>query len=86
VIDEKLKQILIENVNADKVALINETANLDSDLGIDSLTMLEIKMRVEDDYKIEITDEDVVSRDGIMLATVGDLQRYVTAKLAVPSA
>jgi acyl carrier protein len=55
----------------------NETS-LERDLDLDSLDRIEIAMRVEDTFGIEIPDEDVDKR---ALGTLGGLTAYVQGKL-----
>ena len=38
---------------------VKETSNLGYDLGMDSLDVMELGMEVQDEFKIEITDEEL---------------------------
>ncbi len=51
---------------------IKDDMNFVNDLGADSLNMVEIVMKIEQEYNIEIPDEDVES-----LETVRDLKEYL---------
>ena len=51
---------------------IKDESNFINDLGADSLNIVEIVMEIEDEYGIEIPDEDVEE-----LNTVGDLKNYI---------
>ncbi len=51
---------------------IKDDMNFVNDLGADSLNMVEIVMEIEQEYNIEIPDEDVES-----LETVRDLKEYL---------
>ncbi len=51
---------------------IKDDMNFVNDLGADSLNMVEIVMKIEEEYNIEIPDEDVES-----LETVRDLKEYL---------
>ena len=54
----QLCEIIAEITDKD-ISLVTENANLVDDLDADSLDMLEIIMRVEDECGIEISPEDV---------------------------
>ena len=54
---EKLKDLLAEELGIDKDK-ITPTSRFKEDLEADSLDMVEIVMRVEEDFKIEIPDAD----------------------------
>jgi acyl carrier protein len=43
------------------------------DLGADSLDVVELVMAIEDEFDIEVPDEDVER-----MRTIGDMERYVT--------
>ena len=55
---QQLCEIIAEITDKD-ISLVTENANLVDDLDADSLDMLEIIMRVEDECGIEISPEDV---------------------------
>lgn len=63
---EKLQKIISEvlNVDADEITL--ETAFID-DLGADSLDVFQIIMAIEEEFEIEIANEDAET-----IVTVGD--------------
>ena len=68
---EKVKEIIVENlgVTADDVTL---EAKLIEDLEADSLDAVEISMAFEDEFDIEINDEDFAG-----LSTVQDIVNYI---------
>jgi acyl carrier protein len=70
---EKLKDLIVEqlDVDADKVT---EDANIQEDLGADSLDVTELIMAIEDEFDLEISDSDA---EGIK--TVGDIIKYLEA-------
>ena len=75
-IEEKTREILVDQLGVDP----NEVtlgASLIDDLSADSLDRAELIIRFEDDFKIEIPDEDAGQ-----LATVKDVVNYVIRKLA----
>ncbi len=72
---EKITAILAEQLDADKDAMTMETKIAD-DLGADSLDLVDLLMSVEDEFGIEIPDEDVEN-----ISTIGDIVEYINAKI-----
>ena len=68
---DKIKDIIVEQLQVDEAEVTMDT-NLMKDLSADSLDAVEIIMAIEDEYGIEIPDEDAEK-----FQTVGDLVRYV---------
>jgi acyl carrier protein len=70
-IEARVKSIIIEQLGVDpeKVTL---DASLTNDLGADSLDLVELTMAIEEEFGIEIPDEEVSK-----LQTVGDIIRYI---------
>ena len=68
---DKVKEIIVDqlDVDADKVT---NGANIQDDLGADSLDVVDLVMSLEEEFDIEIPDEAV---EGIK--TVGDIVRYI---------
>lgn len=68
---DKVKEIIIDqlDVEADKVTT---GANIQDDLGADSLDVVDLVMSLEEEFDIEIPDEAV---EGIK--TVGDIVKYI---------
>ena len=52
-------------------------ASILDDLGADSLDVVELVMAIEDEFDIEVPDEDAEA-----IRTVGDVERYVTQHTA----
>jgi len=73
---EKVQNILVEQleVNASQVVL---TAEVVKDLGGDSLDFVEIGMAIEDEFNVEVEEDEYKD-----LKTVNDLVTLVDAKLA----
>ncbi|WP_071429454.1 acyl carrier protein [Angelakisella massiliensis] len=71
---EKVAQILAEQLDVD-VDEIKLTTDMVDDLGADSLDIVDLVMTLEDEFDIEIPDEDV---EGVR--TVGDLVKYLEDK------
>lgn len=67
---EKIKAIIVEElgISASKVTM---DAKLIEDLGADSLDAVNLIMALEDEYGVEISDEDARK-----LVTVGDIVNY----------
>jgi acyl carrier protein len=70
-VEERVKKIIVEQlgVNADEVA--TESAFVE-DLGADSLDTVELVMAFEEEFDLEIPDEDAEK-----IATVGDAVKYI---------
>ena len=73
-IDPKVRDIIVEQlgVDADRVT---EGASFIDDLGADSLDIVELIMAMEEEFDVEIPDEDAEK-----LKTVGDVQSYMKSK------
>lgn len=70
---EKVKEITVDKlgVEADEVEL---KSRFTEDLGADSLDLFEFVMELEDEFDIEISNEDVEQ-----IKTVEDAVNYITA-------
>ena len=70
-IDQRIKDIIVEQlgVNADQVT---PEAKFIEDLGADSLDTVELVMALEEEFGLEIPDEEAEK-----LQTVGDVNKYV---------
>jgi len=68
---EKVKKIIIEQLGVNESEVTPEAKFID-DLGADSLDIVELIMAFEDEYGIEIPDEDAEK-----IETVGDAIRYI---------
>jgi acyl carrier protein len=68
---DKIKEIIIEQLQVDESEITMET-NLMKDLSADSLDAVEIIMAIEDEFGIEIPDEEAET-----IQTVQDLVRFV---------
>ena len=67
----KIKGIIVEQLGVEDSAVAMDT-NLMKDLEADSLDAVEIIMAIEDEFDIEIPDEDAEK-----FQLVGDLVKYV---------
>ncbi len=70
-LEEKIKQIIVDQlgVEADKVT---PEASFIDDLGADSLDTVELVMALEEEFDIEIPDEDAEK-----ITTVGEAVNYI---------
>lgn len=71
---EKVKTIVLEQLDV-KEEDIKEEANFANDLGADSLDTVELVMALEEEFEIEIPDEDAEKID-----TVGKAVEFIKAK------
>lgn len=68
---KKVRRIVVEQLGVE-MECVRDNANFVDDLGADSLDMVELEMAFEENFDIEITDEDAES-----ITTVGDAIRYL---------
>ena len=73
-IEEKVKDIIVEQlgVNAEQVTT---NASFIEDLGADSLDTVELAMAFEEEFGVEVPDEDAEK-----LQSVGDVIKYIEEK------
>ena len=70
---EKVKAILAEQFDDEEDKITPETTIAD-DLGADSLDVVDLLMSIEDEFEIEVPDEEIEN-----IKTVGDLVKYIEA-------
>lgn len=70
-IEEKVKGIIVEQLGVD-AAQVTESAKFVDDLSADSLDTVELVMALEEEFSIEIPDEDAEK-----ITSVGDAMKYV---------
>ncbi|MBK6748611.1 MAG: acyl carrier protein [Pyrinomonadaceae bacterium] len=63
-IQDKIKQIIVDELGVDE-AEVTENARFIEDLGADSLDLVELVMRFEEEFDIEIPDEDAEKIQGV---------------------
>ncbi len=74
-IEEKVKEIIAEQLGVKKEEIRPESSFVD-DLGADSLDTVEIVMALEEEFGIEIPDEDAEK-----ITTVGEAIQYIENKV-----
>lgn len=72
---EKVKVILAEQFDVDEDSLQNDT-DLQDDLGADSLDVVDLLMSIEDEFEIEIPDDQIEN-----IRTVGELVNYIETNM-----
>ena len=73
---ERVKSIIVEQLGV-AAEEVNESASFIEDLGADSLDIVELVMALEEEYDIEISDEDAEK-----ILTVGDAIKYIQGHTA----
>jgi len=76
-ITARLKEIVMDRLDVEEDQIKPE-ASFVEDLGADSLDIVELIMGIEEEFDIEIPDEDAEK-----LTTVGDAMDYIKNKLGV---
>ena len=71
---DKVKAIVAEQLGV-KEEEVTDNASFIDDLGADSLDTVELVMALEEEFGVEIPDEDAEK-----IATVGDAVRYIETK------
>ncbi|HDQ44542.1 MAG TPA: acyl carrier protein [bacterium] len=73
---EKFKEIVVERLGVDPNEITDDASFVD-DLGADSLDTVELVMAFEEEFGIEIPDEDAEQ-----LTSVGKAKEYLQKRLA----
>lgn len=68
---EKVRNILVEQLDVEEDKISMEASIID-DLGADSLDVVDLVMSLEDEFGVEIPDEQVEN-----IKTVGDIVKYI---------
>ncbi len=72
---DKIKQILADTLDVNEEELSADT-NIATDLGADSLDVVEILMSIEDEFDIEIPDSEIEN-----IRTIGELAEYIETNM-----
>ena len=70
----RVKEIVVEQLGVDAEEVTNDASFVD-DLGADSLDIVELVMAFEEEFELEIPDEDAEK-----IGTVGDAVKYIKEK------
>lgn len=73
-VQDKITEIIVEQLGVKPEEVVAEASFVD-DLGADSLDTVELVMALEEEFGIEIPDEDAEK-----IQTVGDAIRYIDEK------
>jgi acyl carrier protein len=71
---ERVTKIIIDRLGVEESKVTLE-ASFKDDLGADSLDVVELVMELEDEFDMEISDDDAEK-----IATVGDAVNYINSK------
>lgn len=74
-VEKKVKETVMQQLNITEDQY-NIEASFIEDLGADSLDIVELLMALEDEFGIEIPDEDLIK-----IITIKDVIEYIKAKL-----
>lgn len=68
---ERVQKIICEQLEIDS-HLVTEDASISSDLGADSLDLVDLSMSIEEEFNLEVPD-DVLDH----IRTVGDIVKFI---------
>jgi acyl carrier protein len=72
---QRVKELIVEQLGVDP-AQVTEEASFVDDLGADSLDTVELVMALEEEFKIEIPDEEAEK-----ITTVGEAIEYIESHI-----
>lgn len=72
VVENQVKSIIVKQLGVKEADIAPEKSFMD-DLGADSLDIVELVMAIEDEFKLEIPEDEAEN-----LRTVGDAIKYIT--------
>lgn len=72
---ERVKNVVAKQLGIE-ASEVNITASFTDDLGIDSLEIFEIVMSLEEEFEIEIPNEDIED-----IKSVEDIAKYIESKV-----
>lgn len=72
---EKVKEIIVEQLEVEE-DIVTSDASFADDLEADSLDIVELMMAIEEEFNIEISDDDADK-----ISTVGDAVAYISELL-----
>lgn len=71
---DKVKELISEQLDV-KADDITEASNIQDDLGADSLDIVDLVMALEDEFDVEIPEDQVEN-----IKTVGDIVKFIEDK------
>lgn len=71
---DKVKAILVDQLDVEEESVTMESL-ISDDLGADSLDVVDMVMSLEEEFDIEIPDEEIET-----MKTVGDIVKFIEAK------
>jgi acyl carrier protein len=74
-VEERVKKIVVEQLGVEEAQVTKEASFVD-DLGADSLDTVELVMALEEEFKLEIPDEEAEK-----ISTVGQAVEYIEKNL-----
>ena len=75
-LEDRVTEIIVEQLGVAREEVVPEASFID-DLGADSLDIVELVMAMEEEFDIEIPDDDAEK-----IQTIGDAVSYLKEKLA----
>ncbi len=75
-IADRVKKIVVEHLGVEESKVV-ESASFIADLGADSLDTVELVMAFEEEFEIEIKDEDAEA-----INTFGDAVNFITGEIS----
>jgi acyl carrier protein len=75
-LENRITEIIVEQLGVAREEVVPEAAFID-DLGADSLDIVELVMAMEEEFDVEIPDDDAEK-----IQTIGDAVSYLKEKLA----
>ena len=72
---EKVKAILREQFDVEEDSITAET-RISEDLGADSLDVVDLLMSLEDEFEVEVPDDEIEN-----IKTVGELVKYIESNM-----
>ena len=72
---EKVKAILSEQFDVEEDSITADT-KISEDLGADSLDVVDLLMSLEDEFEVEVPDDEIEN-----IKTVGELVKYIESNM-----
>lgn len=72
---EKVKNLIADQLDVEDKESITEASSITDDLGADSLDVVDLIMALEDEFSVEIPEDQAEN-----IKTVGDIVKYIENK------